>query len=303
MNVESKKGEGSRFSFAVPLPAAQEKTALSLEFVALKGRRILLADDSAGNRRSALLQLAQAGCRVTEVSDGAEALAALLDKGPFDLLLLDQNMPQLKGCELAAAVKAMPSVRNTPMILLTSLAVQGEAQRAMEKGFAGYLSKPYSAEELLDCIRMVLGAEGSGRKDPVTRYTAKEAVNLAKPKILLAEDNAVNIKLFCKLLQKKNLECDVATDGLEALNACKEKEYDIVFMDCQMPELDGLEATRQIRAFEAAGRRRTIIIALTAYSLQSDAERCLEAGMDDYLGKPVDVKSLFETIEKYLPQA
>ncbi len=295
MKVESKKGEGSRFVFAVPLPAVTG--VVSVGFAGFEGRAVLLADDNAVNRRNTALQLVKAGFRVSEASDGAEALAAILEKGPFDLLILDYKLPHLSGVELVKAVRAMTSTSNTPLLLLISPVLQGELEKALAQGAAVFLNKPYSKEELFECVRRALGEKNVARKEALR--SEREAARPVKPKILLAEDNAVNSKLFCRLLQTRNLECDVATDGAEVLKACREKKYDIIFMDCQMPEIDGLEATRRIRSSET-GEHRTAIVALTACSLQGDVEKCLAAGMDDYLAKPLDVKSLFATIEKYI---
>jgi len=184
--------------------------------------------------------------------------------------------------------------------MLTSAAQRGDANRAKEYGFSGYLTKPIKRDELLKCIAIVLGLKtGDSLGDAIiTRYTVKENPVPAWPRFLLVEDNEMNQKIIVKMLEKRDMYCDVACSGTEALKALQQKDYDIVFMDCQMPEMDGYETTARIRQMEGE-ERHTIIVAMTANAMEGDREKCLQAGMDDYISKPVDFQLLFNIIDKY----
>jgi len=306
ISVESEKGKGTTFKFTVNLKKTAENSEVHLaaDYAALQGKRILVVDDHAMNRQIAKVYLREAGCVVDESEDASHALDKLFkiaDKDKYHAILVDFQMPGMSGLDMAKALKAINATKDIPLVLITSVAIGGDAKQAKSHGFAGYLSKPYRRHELLDCVAMVLSGEryeNTGQDIFVTRHRAKEANMQNRLKILLVEDNEVNIRVFVELLKKKGLSCDVALNGQEAVQACAKQDYDLVFMDCQMPVMDGYEATREIRKAEG-DKKHTIIIAMTAYAMESDMEKCLEAGMDDYLSKPFRLEQLMKIISKY----
>ncbi|MBC9784110.1 response regulator [Heliobacterium chlorum] len=305
ITVSSEKGKGTTFFFTVQMDKAEDPLIPVLpDYSVLKGKRVLILDDLAMNRFIARVYLEEVGCTVIEAPSCAEGLSTLINgEGGqnYHVILVDYKMTGMSGFDFSEAVQAVPSAQEIPLILVTSVTTNAEAKHARTKGFTGYISKPYKRTELLDCVAMVLdGKKGSNRKEDIfiTRHTAREAKYNHKLKILLVEDNEVNRKFFIKLLKMKGLSCDVAVNGAEAVKACDDNDYDILFMDCQMPVMDGYEATRQIRAAESGQRHKTIV-ALTAYAMKDDKEKCLEAGMDDYLSKPVNLDQVLQVLEKY----
>jgi len=307
IKVESTEGKGTTISFIVPLKKAEgAQSQVVADYSVLKGKKIMVVDDNSTNRNIAKVYLQEAGCVVAEADRSTEAISKLVQTGNvlFSAVLVDYSMPIMNGYDLAAALKVIPATKEIPLILLTSMAKKGEAKSAKEQGFLGYLSKPYKKKELLDCISIVIQGktlnENNGIDDKsalVTSNTAHEARFNSKLKILIAEDNEVNIKFLIKLLQVHGMSCDIAVDGEEAVKACFSKKYDLVFMDCQMPVMDGYDATRRIR--EAEGGHHLPIIAMTAYAMVGDAEKCKAAGMDDYLSKPIDFNKLMCMIQQY----
>lgn len=301
IHVESEEGKGSIFSFTVALEISNEIQDLpKIDFDILKGKRIMIVDNNKTNRMVLKIILQETGCIVDMVNSAEEAISILLkeDKNAFNAILVDYNMPNMNGADLAAALKAIPSTKDIPLILITSVGVKGEAKRAQESGFIAYLTKPYKKIELLNCISMVVGEKNFNKeseKSFITRHTIKEAEYNKRTKILLVEDNEVNCKLFTKLLQSNGYNCDIAMNGEEALRAYVNKDYDLIFMDCQMPVMDGYEATRKIRELEG-GKKHTPIIAITAYSMQGDREKCIQAGMDDYISKPISLKEVYRVL-------
>jgi len=301
--VESSEKNGSRFYFTVKLRknAANGKMALP-DYQLLKGKKILAVDDCGVNLEIIKIYLEEVGCIVTVVNSAMEAISKLLtaDGHLIDLALLDYHMPNMNGYDLATALKAIPATQEIPLILLTSKVGQGDAGIAITKGFAGYLSKPFKRTELLDCISLVLDkSQANSAPQLVTRHTMEDIHFQSRPKILLVEDNQTNQAFFAKLLQLKGLACDVASNGEEALRAWRVQPYDIIFMDCQMPVMDGYEAAKAIRSEEGDGRHIPIV-ALTAYAMKGDAEKCILAGMDDYLSKPVGAEEITEVLNKYI---
>ncbi|MDQ2084908.1 response regulator [Herbivorax sp. ANBcel31] len=303
INVESVEGKGTTFIFTVLLEKSEEIQGNScFDYSKLKGIRALVVDDHKINRDIVRIYLEEAGAMVDEASSASEALGKLVKSGGciYNIAFVDYNMPNMNGYDLATALKAIPSTKDIPLILLTSLAEKGEGKQAKEIGFSGYLTKPFKRIDFLECSLMVLdGKKQNESKDKfITRDTLNEAEFNKKLKILMVEDNKLNRLFFIKLLKSKGLSCDVAMNGEEAVNACIEKNYDIVFMDCQMPIMDGYEATRRIRKSES-GDKHNNIVALTAYAMKGDEEKCREAGMDDYISKPIDINKLTEIINKY----
>jgi signal transduction histidine kinase/ligand-binding sensor domain-containing protein/CheY-like chemotaxis protein/HPt (histidine-containing phosphotransfer) domain-containing protein len=307
--VESNEGAGSMFWFTARFnkSAARRETQF-YDVDVLKNRRALIVDDNATNRKVLRLQLAQLGFQSHSV-DSAEAAIAELGVAsgagqPFDLAILDYMMPGCDGLQLASQIVADARHRGMRLILLTSAqAVRGGSDIAA-LGFSAYLLKPVSNRELRECLIRVLSAELT--RWQVSTQPVATTVQLAEPlnsrRVLLAEDNPVNQRVACGALQKIGLEVDVAANGIEAVAAWEKGAYDLILMDCQMPVMDGYQAAREIRTRET-GARRIPIIALTADAMKGTEQQCREAGMDDYLTKPIDRTRLSEVIRRCLGAA
>jgi signal transduction histidine kinase/CheY-like chemotaxis protein/HPt (histidine-containing phosphotransfer) domain-containing protein len=315
IGVETEAGVGSTFWFTARFESSTAVLSEDGPLPELAGRRILIVDDNATNRRILEYQVTSWGMSPTSAAGGAEALRLLAESAElgasFDLAILDLQMPEMDGLQLAAAIKADALTASTPLVILTSLGQRGHAAAAQAAGVAGYLTKPVREGHLRDCLATVLSADSTaadradgGRKKRnrplVTRHTLIEARTHAQASVLLAEDNEVNQRIAVKMLEKMGCRVDVAVNGQRALEALEGTRYDLVLMDCQMPEMDGFEATRAIRAREGDGHR-TPIVAMTANAMAGDRERCLEAGMDGYLTKPVRPDELTAAVSRWLP--
>jgi CheY-like chemotaxis protein/HPt (histidine-containing phosphotransfer) domain-containing protein len=225
---------------------------------------------------------------------------------PYDLAIIDMQMPGMDGLATANAIRAIPSIASTRLVLLSSVALRGQAKAARAMGFAGYLTKPIRQSALHDCIATVMGLPADTLRDSavsaplVTRHTLAEARAAGRARILVAEDNQINQQVALGILQRLGHHADLAANGLEAVEAVRRLPYDLVLMDCQMPDMDGFEATAEIRRLQGTGAR-IAIVAMTANAMQGDRERCLAAGMDDYLTKPVCGDKLAATLERWLP--
>jgi two-component system, sensor histidine kinase and response regulator len=303
IGVSSEKGKGTTFNFSITMNKAEDsEVPLVADDSVLKDKNLLIVDDNSMNRNIAKVYLQEAGCIVSEAASAAEALSMLIrtEGGcSFKAVLVDYKMPDMTGFDLSVALKAIPTTKDIPLILLTSMANERDAKQAKINGFSGYLSKPYKRNDLLNCVAMVLeGKIKSNETIFVTKQTAQEAYYNSKLKILLAEDNEVNRLFFIKLLNMQGLHCDVALNGEEAIRACQDKHYDVIFMDCQMPVLDGYEATRKIREAER-NKKHTVIVAITAHAMKEVEEKCLEAGMDAYLSKPIKIEAVNKILQKY----
>lgn len=303
IGVTSAKGKGTTFTFCLHLNKAQEAVFPSMpDYSMLKGKRILVIDDNEMNRYIAKVYLEEVGCMVNEAESPVDAFSQLKDaKFQFHAILIDYYMPGITGFDFADLIRKEPCAGAVPLILLTSVTVNSEAYQAKEKGFAGYITKPYKRSELLDCITLVVLSPSLVKKNEpafITRHIAEEIKYNNKLRILLAEDNEINRKYFVNIIKPAGLTCDIALNGLEAVQAVEQKEYDLIFMDCQMPVMDGYAATQKIRESQGV-IKHTPIVAMTAYSMQGDREKCLDAGMDDYLPKPVQYDEILKMIQKY----
>jgi len=293
LRVTSEVGHGTEFSFSLgyPLdhPAGTAGTPATLR------ARILVVDDNATNRRIVRDMLQAAGARVDERDQAREVpdlvRAARQAGAPYQLLILDAQMPDYDGFGLARELRRDPELGDLRLLLLTSAAQPGDGQRCRELGIQGYLPKPASRADLLEAVGAVLA--GSNERTVVTRHSLAEA---RRPlRILLAEDNSVNQQVAATMLRKRGHRVDVANNGREAVQQAARERYDVVLMDIQMPELDGLAATAAIRALPEG--RTLPIVALTAHALSGERERCLAAGMNGYLSKPFKPHELFAAAE------
>jgi PAS domain S-box-containing protein len=319
IGITSDYGSGSTFWFTATFEKQPDqitevlKKADILKRADITGTRILIVDDNATNRKLMMTQLEHWGCRSEAVADAEAALVILNEANnahdPFRLALVDQEMPTTDGQELGRRIKANPQLASTLMIMVTSLGQRGDAAVYEQIGFSGYLSKPVRQSQLHDCIALVLESAlhtfdvAPSLPAIITRHTVAEC---AKPgvRILLAEDNIINQKVAQNMLGKLGYKADVVADGNEAVRALEMIDYDLVLMDCQMPEMDGFEAAAVIRDPASHVRNHRVpIIAMTANAMQGDRENCLEAGMDDYLSKPVKKGELAELIEKWMSPA
>ena len=304
MWVESVVGQGSTFHFTIRGTVSQhvgEGNPLDAKS-RLARLKLLVVDDNPTNRRILTLQTTSWGMDVHSVASGVEALELFRQGRHFDVGIFDMQMPSMDGATLAAKVRGIPSGSDLPLILLTSMGVRSDSPELA--AFSALLTKPVKHSQLLEVILRTLDR---------TRHTTKKAPPVSKLdstmsdriplRLLVVDDNAINQKVAIRLFQQMGYQADVASNGFEAFDAVQKKAYDLVFMDVQMPELDGLEATKRIRSWEGSGQSGTrgpvVIIAMTANAMQGDREKCLQAGMNDYLPKPVRPESLQATLEKW----
>jgi len=268
---------------------------------------VLVVDDNATNREVLMAQLLAWGVRSEEAPNGPLALRALYtarDADPFSVAIVNMQMPGMDGAALARAIKADAKLKDTRLVLCCSLGQRGDAKRMQEIGFAAYLTKPVRHSEILDCLSAVMaGTILAAPEQPlVTRHTIRE-MRRDVVRILVAEDNITNQQVALGILKKLGLRADAVANGAEAVKALETLPYDLVLMDVQMPEMNGFEATRQIRNPQSAVRNHRIpVIAMTAGAMQGDREKCLEAGMNDYVSKPIFPQALAEALDKWLPR-
>jgi signal transduction histidine kinase/DNA-binding response OmpR family regulator len=307
--VVSEVGKGSTFHFTVGfrLPAGARVRPQPAELAALEGLQVLVVDDNPTNRRILGEVVSRLGARPTQ-ADGAKAAIIALqhaaDTGrPFRLILLDSHMPEVEGFDLAEQIKRDPRFAGIAMIMLTSAGQRGDAARCRELGIAAYLNKPIGQAELLEAIRYVLGPKQKNADESplATRHSLREARLSSSRRILLAEDNLVNQKLAARMLEKQGHTVVVAADGHEALAALDKEPFDLVFMDVQMPGMDGFEVTKALREKEKTTGNHLRIVAMTAHAMRGDRERCLAAGMDGYIAKPIHIKDLIQAVEGAVP--
>jgi len=307
IGVVSEEGRGSEFWFTARF-AKQAERERTIPPAEISGVHVLVVDDNATNREVLMTQLTAWGVRSEEAPDGPTALQALYlakDTGdPFQVAILDMQMPDMDGAALGRIIKTDEKLRDTHLVLFSSLGQRGDAKRMQEIGFAAYLTKPARHSEILDCLSAVLaGPDAAQHAQPiVTGHTIRE-IRRGAVRILLAEDNITNQQVAVGILKKLGLRADAVANGAEAVTALETLPYDLVLMDVQMPVMDGLEATRAIRNPQSAVRNHQIpIIAMTAHALQGDREKCIEARMNDYLTKPISPQALAEALDKWLPR-
>ncbi len=320
IGVDSKLGAGSVFWLTVRFPVqAEGAQPITTTPVALRGRRILIVDDHATNRRVLEQSLRGQGVMYESAENGYQALECLRNavrrQAFFDVAILDMQMPGMDGLELARRIKSEPVISATLLVLLTSVGQRGDAKAAQQAGIAAYLTKPIRQSLLYECLGLVLGSVSNAVAPTpqaatpiITRHSLSEAQTRSRPLVLVVEDNPVNQKVAANMIEKLGYRVNVAANGQEAVDSLARIPYALVFMDCQMPEMDGFEATRVIRNQEeglrqACGRAPHLpIIAMTANAMQEDRDRCQAVGMDDFLSKPVTSKSLATVLNRWLPR-
>ena len=301
MWVESQLGEGSKFHFTARFGLAPQEALPSIPRSAprIEGIRVLVVDDNATNRRILAEMLLNWRMEAATASGAVEALQTIRQaeqsNQPFSLVLSDMHMPDVDGFALAEQIRQDPSLHGTIIMMLTSGDRLGDRERSQELGIASYLIKPIKQSELFDAMTKAM--ETAEIATLRSLPPAAESAGPPRPlKILLAEDSVVNQKLAVGLLSSKGHQVSVVNNGRDAVTAVAQESFDLILMDVQMPELDGLQATAQIRTHEQGTGRRVPIIAMTAHAMKGDRERCLEAGMDGYVAKPVRSRELFATI-------
>jgi len=290
-------GKGSTFMFTIDVPTSDLSPTRTRDFVGvqpeMQGKRVLVVDDNATNRRVLVLQTGKWGMQARATESPLEALRWLQDGESFDLAILDMHMPDMDGLTLARKIRdAHPAL---PLVLFSSL---GRREAGDNDGlFSAYLAKPVRQSHLFDTLVGLFVKDAAPRAVATVKPTLDPQMAARHPlRILLAEDNVVNQKLALRLLQQMGYRADLASNGLEAVESVKRQAYDVVLMDVQMPEMDGLEASRQICS-RLTPKQRPRIVAMTANAMQGDREMCIDAGMDDYITKPIRVDALVGALD------
>jgi CheY-like chemotaxis protein len=315
IGIESRPGQGSTFWFTAEFEKQREPAvAVSERGGNLSAARVLIVDDNAVNRRILRHQTSSWDMIVTEAESGEQALellrAGAMQRQPYDIAILDGLMPGMNGLQLAAFIKADPAIAGVALVLLTSFGHRGHDERARVPGIAAYLQKPVRQSQLYDCLTTVMArSESAPLTAPrlVTRHSPRDSgigqndTIVSSVRIFVAEDGLVNRKVALGQLAHLGYQAQAFSNGRELLRALEHEHADIILMDCQMPEMDGFAATAEIRRLEGAARHTTII-AMTANALDGDHERCLAAGMDDYLSKPVKPEMLRLKLDRWTKQ-
>ena len=299
IGVESTPGKGSTFWFTVPI---DRSASAGPELPGLEGVRALVVDDNATARGVLAAQLSSRSATCATAGGGDEAMAllhaAVRAGQPFDLALVDSRMPGMDGEELAEAIRDSPDLPDLRLVLMTSTGDGREA--AIRIGVNGFVTKPVRRSRLLQEIEQALSTgvgDDAGQVSPEWQRPEGPRLGDVRGRVLVAEDNPVNQLVAARLLQQQGFSVDVVGNGREALAQHERNHYDAIFMDCQMPEMEGYEATAEIRRREGPGRH-TPVIAITAHAVKGERERCAAAGMDDYIGKPMRTTVLEDVIAR-----
>jgi CheY-like chemotaxis protein len=306
--VESEPDKGSIFHFLAVLEKSEKRPGTRVLSESLVGKKVLLVDDNQHNLEILSPLLHSAGMEVVTLNNGADVLPALLaarkKQVPFDLCILDIRLPDINGDEVARQIRSSDSFDSHLPLVAFTYSYSKRASTFLDSGFDGFLSKPVQQTKLIEMLGQLLGehehrgkAEAAKRENIVTRHSIIDAAKQST-RILLVEDNLVNQKLANHLLTKAGYQVDVANNGKEAVDMFTNKpdDFDIIFMDIQMPEMDGIEATRTLRR---QGFHHIPIVAMTAQAMKGDREKCLDAGMDDYISKPIKREIVFEMVKKW----
>ena len=301
--VESDAGKGATFHFTILAKAAAGSAApvWTGPQPQLAGRRLLLVEDNATNRRFISHRASQWGMTVVSTANVDDAFRKLAQAGPFDVALLDQQHPEIDGLALAAEIRKQPYSRRLPIILLSSVPLSVDAGGLQPSGIAGVIHKPLKPAQLLDVLCRALSVQVQPeKKAPAVPALDHHLARRLPLRLLLADDNPINQKVGLSVLQKLGYRADIVNNGKEVLKALEQRRYDLLFLDVQMPEMDGLEAARQIR-LRWPPEKRPCIVAMTGNALAGDREKCLQAGMDDYITKPMRIGELQSAIERWGP--
>jgi two-component system, sensor histidine kinase and response regulator len=309
VGVDSQLGKGSTFWFELPMQTVPSPAVEPRSAAATAGRRIIVVDDNETNRCVLQTQLSHAGYEVTLASSGKEALTVLRSAAAaarhFDAALVDFQMPDMDGAMLGEHINSDPYLSRTRIVLLTSMDRHGDMNRFAAMGFAGYLSKPVKPRELFATLEQVLShaaEEWHSQTHPIITLNVVQQKSLNRQfagRVLLVEDNVVNQKVARRFLERMGCEVMVAENGLEGVRAFERDGFRLILMDVQMPIMDGLAATRQIRELEGSSCNRMPIVALTANAMAGQLEKCVEAGMDALLTKPLNVQQLEEVLARF----
>jgi CheY-like chemotaxis protein/nitrogen-specific signal transduction histidine kinase len=306
MWVESNGEGGSNFFFTIMAKAApstaQSHRKEQLQLSELQGKRLLIVEDNATHRKILALQAQSWGMLAHPTESGAEALKLLNLRGHFDLAILDMRMPGMNGLELAQKIREFPEYQTLPLVMLSSLSISRIEIAASQVDFAATLNKPIKQFQLQDVLTNILGRNSA---QPIVNAKVKKSNHKLEPaafplRILLAEDNLVNQKVAIHMLKRIGYQADIAMNGVEVIERLQHHDYDVILMDLQMPQMDGIEATKRILA-EFPGHRCPTIIAMTANALEGDRQECLDAGMHDYVTKPVKIEQLAHALSQCQP--
>ena len=307
IGVISKEGQGSTFWFTVRFKKTvsdEESTGIHAE--CLKGIKVLIVDDNPVNRRQLGIILEKMQCRYQEAVNAERGFAILRqaakENDPVKIALLDIQMPDMRGTEMGAKIKTDALLAATEVVLMSAHEDRSDKQYLTEMGFAAFLAKPIKRRLLHDTLAILAGSSAKPRDTAGKSMITSHAISAARRKatrILIVEDNLTNQLVAKGILGKLAFHADIADNGMKCLEKLKENSYDLILMDCQMPKMDGFEATRAIRKMQSASSKTTII-AMTANAMQGDREKCIEAGMDDYIAKPIEPQVLVDMMEKWL---
>ncbi|MCP3899251.1 MAG: response regulator, partial [Desulfobacteraceae bacterium] len=309
IGIKSEHGKGSTFWFTVELKKSDRK-AEPVKIDSFDKAKILVIDDNTTNLKVLGAMLSSWNIEHTLTKNGTEGLDALHEafnaKSPFDIAVLDMQMPEIDGAQVGEIIKKDVNLQDTHLILLTSMGKRGDAVLFKNAGFKAFLTKPVRQSDFCDCLAQVMGMStdimnaDENEKQILTTHSIQEN-RKTKKKLLIVEDNATNRMLAKLILKKIGYSTDFAINGLESIEKLKTKKFDLVFMDLQMPVMGGLEATKEIRDKKTDVLNHKIpIIAMTANAMKGDREICLEAGMDDYIAKPINAEAVADMVKKWL---